>query len=113
MPFYYWAREAEGDRVATLALIPLKDALLDVRPIELEVVPLAREDGKASSSPIGTISIPDLERARAHMGELCRSLSDGSLESFPATTDPSACIYCAYKLACNDRPPAAEEKFSR
>ncbi len=113
LPFYYWAREAEGDRVATLSLIPLKDASADVRPIELEVVPVAREETRRSGAPIGTIGIADLERARAKMGELCRILSDGSLESFPATNDPSACTYCAYKLACNDRPATPEEKFAR
>ena len=37
LPFYYWARTAAGDRVTKLVLIPLKDALLDVRPVVLEV----------------------------------------------------------------------------
>jgi len=113
LPFYYWAREAEGDRVATLSLIPLKDASSDVRPIELEVVPVAREESRRSGAPTGTIGIADLERARVKMGELCRILSDGSLTAFPATDDPAACIYCAYKLACNDRPATPEEKFAR
>jgi RecB family exonuclease len=113
LPFYYWAREAEGDRVATLSLIPLKDASADVRPIELEVVPVAREDTRRGNAPVGTIGIADLERARTKMGELCRSLSDGSLEAFPASNDPSACTYCAYKLACNDRPATPEERFAR
>jgi len=113
LPFYYWAREAAGDKVATLALVPLKDALVDIRPIELEVVPVAREESKRSGSPTGTIAIGDLERARVKMGELCRILSDGSLSSFPVTDDPDACTYCAYKLACNDRPASPEEKFGR
>ena len=38
LPFYYWARTAAGDVVSRLALVPLKDALLDVAPVELEVV---------------------------------------------------------------------------
>ncbi len=38
LPFYYWARTAAGDRVTRLSLVPLKDALLDVEPIELTVV---------------------------------------------------------------------------
>ncbi len=38
LPFYYWARTAAGDRVTKLVLIPLRDALLDVRPIILDVV---------------------------------------------------------------------------
>lgn len=114
LPFYYWAREAEGDRVSTLALVPLKDSLIDVRPIELEVLPFARDDGrKRDGSPYGTISVSDLERSRAKMVQICRELTDGSLSHFPVTSDPSACTYCAYGTACNDRPAPAEEKFGR
>jgi len=57
LPFYYWARTAAGDRVSKLVLIPLKDALLDVRPVVLEV-------GK-------TIKLDDLERSREKMIEAC------------------------------------------
>ena len=99
LPFYYWARTAAGDRVARLALIPLKDALLDVVPISLEV-------GK-------TIAVSDLERARTRMIEICRDLSSGSLERFVVTTDPSACTYCAYRDACADRPHDEREHFGR
>lgn len=114
LPFYYWAREAAGDRVSTLALIPLKDSLLDVRPVELEVLPFARDEGrKRDDSPYGTISVSDLERSRAKMVQICRELTDGSLSRFPVTSDPSACTYCAYAIACNDRPAPAEEKFGR
>ena len=42
LPFYYWARTAAGDVVSRLALVPLKDALLDVAPVELNVVAQAR-----------------------------------------------------------------------
>ncbi|HEY5258199.1 MAG TPA: PD-(D/E)XK nuclease family protein [Candidatus Baltobacteraceae bacterium] len=113
LPFYYWAREAAGDRVATLALVPLKDALLDVRPIELEVVPLGSEPKRRNGDAYGTIGIGDLERARAKMAQICRELTDESITHFPVTDDPSACTYCAYADACNDRPAALEEKFGR
>lgn len=113
LPFYYWAREAEGDRVTSLALVPLKDAALDVRPVELEVVPFTREELKRDASPLGTISVTDLERSRAKMGEICRELTGGSLARFPVATDPRACTYCAYAIACNDRPPPEESRFGR
>lgn len=113
LPFYYWAREAEGDRVTTLALVPLKDAAIDVQPIELEVVPFAREERKRDASPLGTISVTDLERSRAKMGEICRELTGGSLARFPVATDPTACTYCAYAIACNDRPAPEENRFGR
>jgi len=112
LPFYYWARTAAGDRVTRLSLIPLKDASRDVRPIELEVVPLAAPRGSGDSAT-GTIGIPELERARAKMVELAAALADGPIERFPATDDPERCTYCAYQLACRERPPRSEDRFGR
>ncbi|MGZ3497757.1 MAG: RecB family exonuclease [Vulcanimicrobiaceae bacterium] len=113
LPFYYWARTAEGDRVTRLALVPLKDALVDVRPIALEVVPVALQNGGRSDSPTGVISIAELERARARMIEICRELTAGELQAFAVTDNPDACTYCAYQTACIGRPAPAEEKFGR
>jgi RecB family exonuclease len=114
LPFYYWAQTAAGERVYRLALIPLKDSLLDVVPISLEVVPVAANgNGRRNDSPNGTIAVTDLERARTRMIEICRELTSGSLERFAVTTDPSACTYCAYRDACADRPHDEREKFGR
>jgi RecB family exonuclease len=113
LPFYYWARTAAGDRVYRLSLIPLKDALLDVIPISLEVVTVSGPNGKRNDAPSGTIAIADLERARDRMIEICRELSSGLLERFPVTTDPDACTYCAYRDACADRPHDEREHFGR
>jgi CRISPR/Cas system-associated exonuclease Cas4 (RecB family) len=113
LPFYYWARTEAGDRVSRLALLPLKDALLDVRPIELEVV-AGRGDAKGrGDAATGTISVADLERARARMIELCDRLTSGEIERFATASDPSACTYCAYALACSGKPAPPEEKFGR
>jgi RecB family exonuclease len=113
LPFYYWARTAAGDRVSRLALIPLKDALLDVTPVALEVVPISVAPGRRDDAPSGTISIADLERARTRMVEICAELTSGELRTFPVSDDPSACTYCAYQVACIDRPHAEREKFGR
>ncbi len=112
LPLYYWARTAQGDRVTKLALIPLKDALLEVRPVALEVIP-GRAALRRDDSPVGTVDIADLERARARMIEICAELTSGTLLRFPVTDDPTACTYCAYKIACVDRPLAQRERFSR
>jgi CRISPR/Cas system-associated exonuclease Cas4 (RecB family) len=113
LPFYYWARTEAGDRVSRLALLPLKDALLDVRPVELEVT-IARDDARTRrDAATGTISVADLERARAKMIEVCDRLTSGEIERFAVTTDPGACAYCAYALACSGKPAPAEEKFGR
>lgn len=114
LPFYYWARTAQGDRVTQLALIPLKDALLEVTPVSLEVVPAAAQpQRRGNGSAHGTIPIVELERARTRMVEICRELTDSSITRFEVTTDPAACRYCAYAAACHDRPAPAEDRFAR
>ena len=113
LPFYYWARTAAGDRVTRLALIPLKDALLDVRPVSLEVVPIAPPDTKRNLSTSGTIGINELERARTRMIEICTALTSGTTTHFTVASDPGACTYCAYKNACIDRPFDEREAFGR
>lgn len=112
LPFYYWARTAEGDRVWKLALLPLKDALLDVQPIVLEVVPVPSEVGR-SQSATGVIPLGELERARERMIEICAELTAGTTTAFAVTTDPSACTYCAYSIACADRPYPPDQRFGR
>jgi len=111
LPFYYWARTAAGDVVTRLALVPLKDALLEVAPVELEVVARARP--LPGAERVGEIGVDELERARERMIALASELASGSLAAFPATTDPDACRYCAYAGACRERPLALEERFAR
>jgi RecB family exonuclease len=111
LPFYYWARTAAGDVVTRLALVPLKDALLDVAPVELEVVTTSR--ALRNRGTVGEIAVSELERARERMIALATQLSSGTLATFPATDDPDACRYCAYADACRERPLALEERFGR
>ncbi len=115
LPFYYWARTAAGDRVSRLALVPLKDALLDVAPIELEVVAISSEmqSRRPQLQTTGVISIADLERARTKMVEICKELTQAAVPGFDVTDDPSACKYCAYVDACISRPAPTEERFAR
>jgi len=112
LPFYYWARTAAGDRVTRLSLVPLKDASREVRPVELEVVPVAAPRAYGDA-PLGTIGIDELERARAKMIEIAAALADGPIDRFAVTNDPDACGYCAYKTACRQRPLPREDRFGR
>jgi RecB family exonuclease len=98
LAFYYWARTAVGDRVTRLVLIPLKSALLDVRPVVVDVVPA---------------TVAELERARARMSELAGELASGAIARFDETEDPEACTFCAYARACAFKPPAEAERFGR
>jgi RecB family exonuclease len=113
LPFYYWARTAAGDRVTRLALVPLKDALLDVAPIELTVVPQRPRTSTRSSGTTAQIGIPDLERARDRMIELAALLATPTLAHYAVTDDPDNCRYCSYRDACRARPAVAEERFGR
>lgn len=97
LPFYYWARTAAGDRVTKLVLIPLKDALLDVRPIVLQV-------GK-------NIAVAELERSRARMIDLSDRLAGGSERHFAPTEDPAPCEYCAYAVSCAQKPFPEARRF--
>ncbi len=97
LPFYYWARTAAGDRVTRLVLIPLRDALLDVRPIVLEVGT--------------TIGIDELTRSKRRMIELSDELASGRIARFAPAGDPGPCGYCNYALACTSKPPAEERRF--
>lgn len=98
LPFYYWARTAAGDRVTKLVLIPLKDALLDVRPIVLVVG--------------ANISVRELQRSRSRMIELSDELASGTIQTFKPTQDPSACTFCAYAVACISKPPPEAQRFA-
>jgi RecB family exonuclease len=114
LPFYYWARTAVGDKVTRLSLVPLKDALLDVEPIELTVVAQRpQQNGRARNATTATIGVPDLERARERMIEIAATLAKPTIAHYAVTDDPDACRYCAYKDACRDRPAVAEERFGR
>ncbi|MGH7729343.1 MAG: RecB family exonuclease, partial [Vulcanimicrobiaceae bacterium] len=110
LPLYYWGKTLQGARVTRLALVPLKDATLEVAPIELEVVPLRaaplRWDRKT-----GAIGIDELEAARREMVALARRLADEPLDRFPVTSDPDECTFCTYRNACRARPPAGPERF--
>jgi RecB family exonuclease len=112
LAFYYWARTAAGDRVTRLALVPLKDPTREVVPVELEVVPVSAPPA-GGDAPSGTIGIGELERARARMIDLARTLSDEPIEHFYLTADPDVCTFCAYANACRERPLPCEDRFGR
>jgi RecB family exonuclease len=114
LPFYYWARTAAGDNVTRLSLVPLKDALLDVEPVELTVVAQRPpQNGRSRNGTSGSIAVADLERARDRMIAIAGTLATPTIAHYAVAADPDACRYCAYKDACRDRPAVAEERFGR
>jgi RecB family exonuclease len=111
LPFYYWARTAAGDRVTKLVLIPLRDALLDVRPIVLDVAERAPAGSRTNGSARGAIGTDELERSRVRMIALSERLSSGEIREFEVASDPGACSFCNYAAACARRPPPEGRRF--
>ncbi len=113
LPFYYWACTISGERVRSIALLPLKSHLVEVRPIELLVTESSSARTNGKEAPRGEITVSDLEAARAGMIDLCRELTSGEIREFAVTDDPEACTYCAYATACRMRPIPPEDRFGR
>ncbi len=111
LPLYYWSRTAQGETVGRLSLIPLKDPLKEIMPIEVEIV--SGIGAASGGSTRGTIGTFELERARTRMGEMASVLTEQTLEHFAVTDDPDACVYCAYRAACRKRPHRQEDAFGR
>jgi RecB family exonuclease len=113
LPYYYWARTLAGDTVRSLALVPLREAHLDVQPIELEVVPSAPPARGRDDARRGVIGAIDLERARTAMVDIARMLAAGTTPRFEPTKDPSSCRYCVYAPSCREKPAPDAQPFAR
>ena len=83
LPFYYWARTAAGDRVTRLSLVPLKDALLDVEPVELTVVVRRPPQNGRRNAATASIAIADLEKARERMIAIAATLATPTIAQLP------------------------------
>jgi RecB family exonuclease len=116
LPYYYWAQTAAGETVRSIALVPLRESHLEVDPIELEIVPahVPAPSGRAAREATrGAIPVTEMEKSRGKMIELSHLLASGTLERFPATTDPTACRYCVYAPSCRERPADDDRRFGR
>ena len=112
LSYYYWAQTLAGETVRSIALVPLREAHVEVAPIELEIVP-SGPPVKNDSATRGVIPVIELERARTKMVELGRMLASGTIEHFPATDDPSSCRYCVYAPSCREKPTDDTMAFAR
>lgn len=111
LPLYYWARTAAGDRVVRLVLVPLRDAIVDVRPIVLDVTERAPASARNGAAARAAIGVDELGAARSRMSDLCAELASGEIEHFAPAQDPAACSYCAYAAACAYKPAPAPQRF--
>jgi hypothetical protein len=116
LALYYAMRRAEGDEIARIALVSIRDPKDDAWILALDVVDddgaavVARQtqDGvlRASSSRA------DLDAALAALIARCDFLTKQGLDHFPVGEDPP-CNFCAYGRACRERPKDGERIFAR
>jgi len=111
LPFYYWARRAQGDRVASLALVQLKDPRLPVEPLEVRIVAEAPAHADVRSK-LGVVTESELERSRSAMIDLCERITKTGITRYDVGDDPP-CDYCVYAGACRERPAPGAAEFAR
>jgi RecB family exonuclease len=111
LALYYFMRRARGDTVATVALVSIRDVHDDVRVLALDIV----EDG-SERPPVragaAVCSRAVLDASLAALIQRCDLLTRNGLKHFGVGVDPP-CRYCAYLLACRERPPEPESIFVR
>jgi RecB family exonuclease len=116
LALYYAMRRAQGDEVARIALVSIRDArdktwilALDITDeTGTSVVPRADRKGVVRAS----CSAEDLGRSLDILTERCDLLTQGGVDHFAVGEDPP-CSYCAYALACRERPADGERIFAR
>ncbi|HXN09351.1 MAG TPA: PD-(D/E)XK nuclease family protein [Candidatus Acidoferrales bacterium] len=116
LALYYAMRRAEGDEIARIALVSIRDPREDAWILALDIV----EDG---TTPVvdqhahdgvlrATCSRADLESSLAALIARCDLLTKQGVEHFPAGEDPP-CNFCAYAISCRERPADEERIFAR
>jgi len=116
LALYYAMRKDQGDDIARIALISLRDPRDEVWILALDitnddgsaVIERNAEDGvlRAACSRLDLAASLDALLAR------CDQLTSTGFEHFPAGVDPP-CDFCEYARACRDRPVAGERIFAR
>ncbi len=116
LALYYAMRRAEGDEIARIALVSIRDPKDDAWILALDVVD---DDGAAvvvRDTQEGVLrassSRADLDAALAALIARCDFLTKQGLDHFPVGEDPP-CNFCAYERACRERPKDGERIFAR
>lgn len=116
LALYYAMRADSGERVGRIALVSLRDPRDDVWILALDIVPgdappvMSRAAGSGVQSV--TCSQADLDASFAALIARCDLLTKTGVAHFAVGEDPP-CGYCAYALACRERPADEERIFAR
>ncbi|MDQ6767165.1 MAG: PD-(D/E)XK nuclease family protein [Candidatus Eremiobacteraeota bacterium] len=116
LALYYAMRRADGDEIARIALVSLRDPRDDAWMLALDVTD---DDGKfvVEREPQDGVlrarcSRADLEASLGALVARCDFLTKRGQPHFPVGEDPP-CNFCAYVRACRERPPLGERIFAR
>ena len=116
LALYYAMRRAEGDEIARIALVSIRDPREDAWILALDIVEdgaKAIVDQQAHDGVLrATCSRADLEASLAALIARCDLLTKQGVEHFPAGEDPP-CNFCAYAISCRERPVSEERIFAR
>ncbi len=116
LALYYAMRRAQGDRIARIALVSIRDSRDKTWVLALDI---ADDDGahvtpRADRAGVirASCTTSDLERSLAILTRRCDQLTHEGVAHFAVGDDPP-CSYCAYAQACRERPASGERIFAR
>lgn len=116
LALYYAMRRAQGDAVARIALVSIRDARERTWALALDIVDAAGAPVAARRERDGvvraTCSTDDLAKSMAALIARCDLLGRDGLEHFAVGADPP-CSFCSYVDACRERPADGERIFAR
>jgi hypothetical protein len=116
LAIYYAMRRAQGDDVARVALVSIRDARAKTWILALDITD---DEGKSvvhRADRLGVVrascSIADLERSLDVLTARCDLMTREGIEHFDVGSDPP-CLFCAYAQSCRERPADGERIFAR
>ena len=116
LALYYAMRRAQGDDVARVALVSIRDARDKAWILALDITDEAGRSVVQRAERAGvvraTCSIADLERSLDALTARCDTITREGFDHFAVGADPP-CSYCAYAPACRERPGDGERIFAR
>lgn len=116
LALYYAMRRAQGDDVARIALVSIRDARAKTWILALDIADASGKTVVARADRRGvlraTCSVEDLERSLGELVARCDSITRDGFEHFAVGEDPP-CSYCSYAAACRERPSDGERIFAR
>ena len=116
LALYFAMRRAQGDRIARIALVSIRDTRDKAWVLALDIADAAGGHVMPRIDRPGvvraTCTVEDLERSLERLSARCDVLTGQGVAHFDVGSDPP-CSYCAYAAACRERPADGERIFAR